>query len=805
MQNITKANRRLRVAAIALLCLISFDSQAQSLALADTLGRRYQRFISAFSPEKLFLHIDRTYYSIDETIWFNGWLDNADRQSLLPPSNFIYVEMLDSTGRATLRTKVKRDKDGLFPGNLYIPEDTKTGDYVLRAYTLWQLNGSPEYMFHETVKILGIGALKRPAKDPKSDEVDISFYPEGGRYFAGHRSVMAFKAMNPRGRSVEVTGSLVNSAGDELMAVSTTHDGMGYFVFYPQEGDRYSLKIDGAGIYPVPEPAQEGLTINLGFTSKNIFVNFAGPAQGRFHLFARGDSDIKFMGDILLSGLDRAGKLNNEDFQPGINHLILTDEKGSIISERLFFKYEDPAAVPVCTFATNAQKYAERELIKTVTKITERDGVTPVDGIFSISVVRGAFSTYSQKDDIVSYMKLSSELKGRINEPGYYFDEAVPFKERRSNMDLLMMIQGWRYYDIEKIFSDGKYSSAVKYGKEYFQTVTGRITNPYSEKTPNKFSFTVFAPKLHWVVQENVAESRRFVMDSLDFEDGTGFFIKIDREKGVNNYQPEWDGDNFAPQYVYRDVPGHHYRFDTKPQEEIVPVVLEGSMVDTLQAAVVSARGDFDPYEDNNRGWEKNATDLELYSNQTLMEYIQFKQPSFVYDETEGKMTNTHAEAMTFNADGSSGFGAVKLIVDDTEEEWWMFESIRLEDIEKISISSHPNTFYNAKGGIVSLKFVSGKTLSKMSAKDPTLTYFIPLGYQKPQRFYAPRYDKGDKMDGFDKRNTIFWRPSVSTTDGRAGLFFSNTDQMDYPYVVHVEGRTKDGRWFSWHGKIINK
>lgn len=798
-----KTKSLFRAVLLAAMCLWATGLKAQPFAVMDTIGQRYQRYSTYCSPEKVFLHLDRTYYAIDETIYFMGYLDNADRLSVLPPSNFIYVELLGPDGKSEIRVKVKRDKNGGFPGQMYLPEDLRTGRYILRAYTLWQVNMPPEYLFHEEVNILGIGEAKHPQKDPTDDDVDVTFYPEGGRYFAGHLSVIAFKVLNPKGKCVDITGTLVDSKGEPLIRVTTFHDGMGYFSFIPEEGETYTLKVDGGGEFRIPDPSEDGVTINMGKNPKSIIASVYGPSHGSYCLFARDASGISFLGKVKVSESDRNVKINRKEFNPGINHLILTDAEGHIVAERLFYVYEDPAKVPVCKFRTTAsiRKPEARELIKTQTILTEGDGVTPVDGTFSFSVVRGNFAPFSQKDDIVSYMKLSSELKGRINNPGYYFDSNIPEVQRNTMLDLLMMVQGWRYYDIDRIFADDGYSRSVKHSKEYVQRVTGVINNPYSDKIPHKFSFTVFAPKLHAVVAEGVQESRRFLLDSLDFEDGTGFFIKIGRDKGVNNYQPKWDGDVFAQQFKYNDTPGRHFRFTPMPQE-VVPVSMDGSMVDTIEAAVVSVKAEYDPFLDNNKGWEKNASDLETYSEQTLLEYLQFKQSSFVYDDGEGKMTNKYAESATFNESGSSGLGTVKLIVDDTEEEWWMFDDLKLEDIDKITISSHPNTYYNANGGIVSIKLVSGKTLSKVSKKDPTLTYFVPLGYQKPSRFYNPRYDKGDVYEGFDKRSTICWHSAVNTEGGKAGVFFSNTDQMDYPYIVHIEGRTKDGRWFSYHGKI---
>ena len=80
--------------------------------------------------------------------------------------------------------------------------------------------------------------------------------------------------------------------------------------------------------------------------------------------------------------------------------------------------------------------------------------------------------------------------------------------------------------------------------------------------------------------------------------------------------------------------------------------------------------------------------------------------------------------------------------------------------------------------------------------RDPSLLYFVPLGYQVPRYFESPRYDRGED-DGYDTRNTILWAPEVVIDGGRATIEFCNTDRPDFPYVIRIEGMSADGHPFS--------
>lgn len=790
------------ILAIALVLMGAMRVSAQPMA-PDSLEKRFTYYGSYCSPEKLYLHLDRTYYLAGEKIWFMGYLENASQISQLPTSNYIYVELLGSKGVSVQRVKIKKDKTGGFPGYMELPENFKSGNYTLRAYTLWQLNNHPEYLFHQEIKILGNGGKKNEPVNP-SPKIEVTFYPEGGRYFADHLSKIGFKALNANGMSVEVRGVVVDSDGEMVTAASTAHDGMGFFFFTPESGKKYVFKVENVGNFTLPTPSEDGATINLNFVPEYVYVRAVASSKGKYNLFLRNDNNMKHIAAVSVGGeKERKYKIERKSLEEGINHLLLLDENGNIVAERLFYVYGNQASHLSCSLEVTSNSGEARSLINTGFSLQDRSGM-PVDGAFSISVIRGSFRNYVQRDDIISYMKLSSEIKGHINAPGYYFDDSVPEFERASRLDLLLMIQGWRFYNLKSVFEGGENAFHQNWAKEYWQSIRGEISNFFNNGAdPKNFTFSVFSPKLKGLkTQEVKGKSRHFLIDSLDFAENTGFVIKVDRQKGINNYEPVWSGDLFADKYQYHDKAGR-YALTTAAKDEAIALQQDDGMRDTLEAAVVVARSYKDPFDEDFTSDGKYASDIESYAEHTLLEYIQMRQPRFVYDPIEQKMEN-HMNDIT-RAEGSSTVYTVKLIVDGIEQTWDMFDDLKMEDLEKIEISNDPSTFYNAMGGYISIKIRSGVNLkSKSSETEPSMQYFVPMGYQVADYFYSPRYDRGDTFEDFDHRHTIYWNPEVKVIGGKASVDFCNTDQLDYPYFVRIEGRSKDGRWFTLH-KTIEK
>jgi hypothetical protein len=800
--------RGIRFSALFLLlsALLALPAGGQALSAPDSLESRYADFVTRCAPEKLFLHLDRSYYAIGETLYFDGYLQNATARSILPLSRYLYVELQDAKGENKARVKIKRNENGDFPGQLEIPDNLTSGIYTLRAYTLWQLNGAAEDLFHTPVKILGYPEPpQKPARQRRKaaeDSLDVTFYPESGRYFAGSLSRIGFKAQDREGRNVELRAAVVSSSGEQVAEAATLHEGMGLFIFIPQPGERYHFVVEGGGSYPLPEAAAEGASISLVAIPHFLRVTLQNHASGPVSLYVRDASNLRHLYTAASGTAEITLKIASENFDPGINHFLLLDAAGRICAERLFYVYDDEAREAICTFTPENKKHHARELIRS--ELTLHDGAGPVDGVFSVSVVRGSFQGYRQPEEIVSYMRLSSELRGRIDHPAYYFDPGVPLEKRRARLDLLMMIQGWRYYDLETIFANPSYAPHIHYAKEYWQSISGKVSRAFSERMPRKYYFTVFSPKLKAQRVEEIGEGKRFLIDSLDFEKNTGFFIEIDRIQTGLEYIPTWDGDPLASKHAYKTPKWLFERPEVK-ERETIPLALDGPLVDTLEAAVVTASAS-NPFGTFFNGDRFNR-DLDQYSQMTLIDYVLQKEGRFTYDtETMFNTSTGHLSSLGGSDDENAKIQhyEVKLIVDDVVEEWWMFDHLRLEDIEQMEISNNADPFYKADGGYVAIKLKSGRTIGSTRETKPSRLYFVPLGYQRPHAFYAPRYDKGDTSDEFDHRNTVWWQASATTQGGRAQIEFCNTDQQDFPYYVQINGLARDGRPFSRYCVIEN-
>lgn len=122
-------------------------SFGQIFSLLDTMQQRLPR-------EKLYLQLDKPYYAAGDTIWFKGYLLNADSLDASSRSGILYLELADGQNEVVQRISIPL-AGGLCWGDL--PLDVTLfhpGDYTLRAYTNWMLNFGEAGIFSRQIHVV---------------------------------------------------------------------------------------------------------------------------------------------------------------------------------------------------------------------------------------------------------------------------------------------------------------------------------------------------------------------------------------------------------------------------------------------------------------------------------------------------------------------------------------------------------------------------------------------------------------------------------------------------------------------------
>jgi hypothetical protein len=809
------------------------ESLSQGLLPWDALLYNFNEYSQRSSPEKVFLHLDRNYFVAGDTIRFTGYLLTKSYMDKSEKSNYIYVEMLKG-GSLIERVKIKNDEDG-FSGYIPLNPGLESGDYIIRAYTLWMMNRDPGYMFHSGLKITGLApdspeniktgheqAIEKP-------ELSVDFYPEGGRYFTGDLSVIGFKAVDSAGRGVNISGSLLNNEGECITDIKSEFDGMGSFIIMGKEDETYVVKVkrdDSEFHFTLPAVSESGASIKINYNSGVYYLNATSRnIEDTVKLIIHNGSEIIYNKPVS----DYVVKIQEKNLTEGIYHALAITTKGMVLAERIFYKFSENNQV---SLRFDKDKYGPREKVSVDMEVKDREG-NPVVGKFSVSVVDGFFKEHLQEDNIVSYMNLSSEVKGRINSPQFYFNDSIPLNQRRRAMDLLMIVQGWRYYDIPALYNGTALKDTI-FKKELTQSISGTV-NGISDRAAKDYTLSLFSPDIAYSgVFENMS-GKKFRIDGFDFPDGTKFMVRVTGKNGRSTILPKIDKEIFAPEkdyqslyYMFSKEAGYQRNYNdfpaVAPEKQREPddeKTLQNDMNKylnrygkekerVLDSVVVKDRrmvkisSNISPY--GQRYFEprqvRKRKDMERDDNMSLADYIVTNFPGFfvrggsVYSMRGGSVgsTTTFKDNMAFVTNKVS-YTSVPVYINSIKSD--TTESLQEYSVRDIStlvvLRGNEGALYKSNWGVIMFELRKGgdDMYKDIDNSKNTNTIIYPFGWQKPVRFYSPKYENEEERKNPvpDQRNTIYWNPSVSTdSSGRANFIFYTPDSRTGSFVLVING-----------------
>ena len=798
--------------------LLLFSSNVWTQSIKDSVLSRYSKFTEESSPEKLFLHTDKSLYVSGEFIWFKGYLKNSTTLSNFEESSFIYAEFYGDT--LISRVKIKYGEEG-FAGRIPISHSIPTGEYTLRAYSQWMANSLPDYMFHKKISVIN-PAFKDPADsatvptERDSSVVSLQFFPESGRIISGKFSLVAFKATDNEGRGTDLKGTLYNSRDSAITNISTEHNGMGQFRFYAASDDSYYVLVpDGKGgnhRFNLPPAEKHGAVINALNRDGRIFINTLTTndflSKGAYILVHDGDEMLFFEE---LTRDERVFILNENNLQPGIHHILLIDSDLNVLAERLIFRFPENSLQTEVETDKPSDELERRE--KATIRISLKDSSgTPVKGEFSISVTDSFLAPAEPySNNMKSYMHLTSELRGQIERAAWYFDESSTNRERA--IDLLMMVHGWRYYDLPAILS-GDFGANGKraanrpwYQKEFTQSVSGRATSNF--RNTKRATISVLAPEISLAVSEKLNNTGNFIVSDLDFPDSTGFIISCTGKAGQKGYYLELAKQTFPSLTYYQFLPNTRIKKDAASDDSYFRIFEQsggyGSIM--LKAATVNSSMKFSvkhnpsPFNQNfERRQIKERAELDIYTGWSLFDYILGSFSGLMSGGTseDGSRVMLSTRSSTITGEKEQPHVYINRVrVEGTGD----LDRYLVDDIENVAfLRGNEGFLYRTFSGVilVTLRYSISDLARSPFAYFNTI-FEKPLGWQKPSKFYSPDYSlEADKNAvSFDTRATLYWSPMIKTDEnGQAVITYYSSDRKTR-HNISVEGLTLEGEIFS--------
>lgn len=621
-----------------------------------------------------------------------------------------------------------------------------------------------------------------------TNDFDVKFFPEGGALINIPHQNVAFKAQGADGFSKEIEGFLFNSKGDTLTNFRSEHNGMGIFTMNPVNNETYYVTVRTNDSitkrFDLPAIEPKGISIAMSHYKQEIRYEIqkteATEWPQKLFLLAHTRGKLAILQPI--NPKRTFGKMNDSLFTEGITHFMLIDEQGNALSERLIFVPDHKPNQWQIT--TDQPTYGKREKVSLQIAAKDNEG-NPVEGTFSVSITdRKSIQPDSLADNILSNLLLTSDLKGYVEDPAYYFLNQDARTLR--SIDYLMMTHGWRRHKMENVLRTPSlnFTNYIEKG----QTISGRIMGFFGANV-KKGPICVLAPKYNIIATTETDEKGQFIVNT-SFRDSTTFLVQARTKKGFAGVDILMD----PPQYPVATHKAPYFNGATTFMEDYLmntrdQYYMEGGMrVYNLKEVTVTAKRE----RPSSKSIYTGGINTYTVEEDRLQGY---GQTAFDAASRLPSVTITNGSEIHIRNNSEPAI----IVIDDIvyEDASDILKDIQVSDMSSISLLRGADAVIlgpRASGGAVVITLKDPRNLPARPAQG-IITY-TPLGYSESVEFYHPTYDTPEKKNAqrSDFRSTVYWNPELRLdAEGKATIEYYTPDSTA-PEDIIIEGVDKNGK-----------
>jgi len=835
---------KLRNFFIAALAVVTTSSSLIAQQISSALETHYKKY----PQEKIYIQTDKQVYSTGQTIWYKVYATAYGTPATL--SKIVHVQLINSNGRIILHEKLPL-VNGTANGNIEVPANLPTDYYQLRSFTAWMLNFDERGLFHKIIYFKNLTDTIRHQGGSKPGEKTyyFQFFPEGGDLVNNITANIAFKATDQNGLPAEAYGEIFDETNTLIDSIKTYHDGMGLFILRPETNRRYYAIVHfpdrSERQIPLPPANQSGIGIRIIEQKPEalhieVIYHEARPGQYKNVLLAASQQSGKVATfPLQLSRGINIFNFNIKGFVTGILRLTFLDANNLPLAERVVFVHNsdnlelhlqkdtisfDPKAKSALTFQLNGID----------SKINQAN--------LSVSVTDADDVLDDHTANIYSSLLLTSEVKGHIYNPCYYFtsnDDSV-----REALDLVMLTNGWRHFEWTKIINGD--SVALKYPAEDSLFIAGQIIGyKPNEKREHVFKIIIHQQdSIRFIGFVAPDLTGRFILKDYAVPGLSTVYYQDQRTKAKSYHIRFYDD----PMDTLRNVPGFEVAsrdgrtdtigkfmksvwdreesfYFTHKKGDLKPVFIKGFAPD--KSELLAKRYISQAFSEG-RG---NNIDLvnNFYSSALrLFDFLKGRfpgliisgssdNPGFSYRNSElneiasvNASTNGVSDAFLVKGYGKGGASFDGPAVRTSEPYVFLNEvpssipavrDIPLSEIALIRFIPPPSSLAPMNGGVVGvLAIYLKKEIDSARSVDFAHNYdhYTFEGYSLTRKFYSPDYSAKDSTFFMpDNRETLYWNSQLQTdSDNKIHFSFFNSDHAK-KFRIIAEGMDEQGRLIS--------
>ncbi|MEI2739137.1 MAG: hypothetical protein V9F01_10155 [Chitinophagaceae bacterium] len=775
-----------------LLSFFYLEAQKFDAALSSLAGKH--------QPEKIYIHYDKEYYVAGETIWFKAYLLNNGKPSGL--SNNLYLQFADAQGKV-VSTKCFPVLGAVSKGSIDVPDSLPQGNYYIRALTPEMFNYDETFIYKKNILVFKPSLVTTKDK-PLSQNLSLQFFPESGHLVDGILTAVGFKATDQLGAPVEVNGIIRLEDGTTIASFKSFHDGIGKVQFKPQAGKKYIAEVEtdaGKRTFPLPEVKISGINLKIQDEKggKKFQLSRSEKDKTQFTtltLVVEIDNHVVYENDIAFEDYPSViGHLVTDSLPSGILHFTVFNSEGVPLAERLTFvdNQEYVSSATLAAEKVSVEKRAENTIELSFAEVIQRS--------CSVSVTADLGDDFNDKDNIWSRFLLTSDLKGYIYNPAWYFSNHND--TTKLAIDNLLLTHGWSRFNWTKILANQ--FPEKNYNDQPFISITGKVMDDNNKEalTNGILNFYVEAEDFTSQNYETTVDAGgKFKLDSLMFLGKAKFYYAFFDNKGKTkpaliSIDPnplrntiEAIPASMMDNAIVKDFTNTRFKDEVSTRYGYVKSRLDE--IKELERVTVHAISNKKPIDIVNEKYttgvfkapgKVNLDNVNEPANDKSMNVVDYIKNRIPQVELQGgRFVNRKNFSLM-----SGQKWAVGIFLNEVPADIFQLRILRTTDVALVK-------FYEAGFVGVGSSFPGGaiavytKERDGNEEKPEKLRYVEYNGYSISREFYNPDYNNKEIRQFLsDNRTTLYWNPDVYTDAETKSVklsFFNNDFSRKFKVVV---------------------
>ncbi|HOO83293.1 MAG TPA: carboxypeptidase regulatory-like domain-containing protein [Prolixibacteraceae bacterium] len=360
---------------------------------------------------------------------------------------------------------------------------------------------------------------KIPVRTTK-DQINVSFYVEGNNLLLNNNQRIIYRATDPFGAPVEVSGEVYDENGSPAGMGKALKTGIGILSLVPLPDHDYIFKINseyGKGQqFELPKPVSNGTAFTIIRTEENAIrvaiLNTGDNIGKNLNLVALAKGKVKLAIDFKAEQRNSFMITTNE-LPLGTVNFIVVDQNAQVLSERLYYNYPNKDLdfdIPISVNPDNASK--EININIDLNSIINQFG----NGTYDIKITDA--NNLFEKNESLSYNLLEFPLSTPA--PKNMLEHYITNTE--------MIANKYRHYSVQDVINNIDYAP-----KQNSNCLSGYVTDKDGQRIPNAMVMVVHPNNPALATTRSDSNGQFYFYDLAKNND---IIVKAVSENGKKNY-----------------------------------------------------------------------------------------------------------------------------------------------------------------------------------------------------------------------------------------------------------------------------